>query len=145
MKAKCPEFENHERWLVSYADMLTLLFAVFVVLYALQIAGHHDEQKVVASVQESFHTPLPDIPIDRRIGPEEQGLGIFEHFKGQSIKPSLIEKYPSSTIKVKTIDDEMNKVKMKLEERLYGQEKFRNNKAAGQARIIDVQRTAKGL
>ncbi len=28
------EHENHERWLVSYADFITLLFAFFVVLYA---------------------------------------------------------------------------------------------------------------
>ena len=27
--------ENHERWLISYADFITLLFALFVVLYAL--------------------------------------------------------------------------------------------------------------
>lgn len=26
---------NHERWLVSYADFITLLFAVFVTLYAM--------------------------------------------------------------------------------------------------------------
>ena len=29
------EHENHERWLVSGYDMMTLLFAVFVVLYAI--------------------------------------------------------------------------------------------------------------
>jgi chemotaxis protein MotB len=27
--------ENHERWLISYADFITLLFALFVVLYAI--------------------------------------------------------------------------------------------------------------
>lgn len=145
VKQKCPEFENHERWLVSYADMVTLLFAVFVVLYAIQIAGHKDEQQVAGSMQESFHTPLPDIPIDRRVGPEEQGIGIFEHFKGQSIKPSLIQKYPSSTLRVKTIDDEMNRIKVKLEERLYGKNKFRDDTKTGQERIVAVSRTAKGF
>lgn len=144
IKGKCPEFENHERWLVSYADMVTLLFAVFVVLYALSIAGKKDEKKVAGSMQESFSTPLPDIPIDRRVGPQEQGLGIFEHFRGQSSRPSLIQKYPSSSHKLKIIDDEMNQIRAKLEERLYGPEKFRQDKP-GQERIIQVVRTAKGF
>lgn len=34
-KKKHEEHENLERWLVSYADFITLLFATFVVLYAL--------------------------------------------------------------------------------------------------------------
>ena len=34
-KKKHPEHENLERWLASYADFITLLFATFVVLYAL--------------------------------------------------------------------------------------------------------------
>jgi chemotaxis protein MotB len=33
-KHKHEEHENHERWVVSYADFMTLLFALFVVLYA---------------------------------------------------------------------------------------------------------------
>ncbi|MEO6351616.1 MAG: flagellar motor protein MotD [Burkholderiaceae bacterium] len=29
------ELDNHDRWLISYADFITLLFALFVVLYAI--------------------------------------------------------------------------------------------------------------
>lgn len=34
-RPKRPEHENHERWLISYADFITLLFAFFVVMYAI--------------------------------------------------------------------------------------------------------------
>jgi chemotaxis protein MotB len=146
VKQKCPEFENHERWLVSYADMVTLLFAVFVVLYALQIAGQKkNQQQVAGSMQESFNTPLQDIPQDRRIGPHEAGLGIFEHFKGDSIRPSIVQKYPSASQRLKVIDDEMNQIKVKLEDRLYGPNKFREKTKAGQERLVTVHRTTKGF
>src|SRR5450830_212412 len=33
------EPENHERWLISYADFVTLLFAFFVVMYAISVVN----------------------------------------------------------------------------------------------------------
>ena len=33
-RKKHAEHANHERWLVSYADFITLLFAFFVVMFA---------------------------------------------------------------------------------------------------------------
>lgn len=45
---------NHERWLVSYADFITLLFAVFVVLYAMGQSDKKKVEEVMQSIQQSF-------------------------------------------------------------------------------------------
>lgn len=42
-KKKHPEHVNHERWLISYADFITLLFAFFVVMFAV---SQVDSQRV---------------------------------------------------------------------------------------------------
>jgi chemotaxis protein MotB len=47
-KKKHPEHVNHERWLVSYADFITLLFAFFVVLFA---SGQNDKRKTLKLAQ----------------------------------------------------------------------------------------------
>ncbi len=49
-KKKHPEHANHERWLVSYADFITLLFAFFVVMFAV---SQVDSQKL-GRLSESF-------------------------------------------------------------------------------------------
>lgn len=46
--------ENHERWIVSYADMVTLLFALFVVLYATSDANPVKLQQVKSSINQAF-------------------------------------------------------------------------------------------
>jgi len=45
---------NHERWLVSYADFITLLFAVFVTLYAMSQTDKQKVEQVVASMSTYF-------------------------------------------------------------------------------------------
>lgn len=54
-KHKHEEHVNHERWLVSFADMMTLLFALFVVLYAMGQADLTKHQQLKDSVQWAFH------------------------------------------------------------------------------------------
>ena len=49
-KKKHPEHVNHERWLVSYADFMTLLFAFFVVMFAVSQV----DSKKVGRFTESF-------------------------------------------------------------------------------------------
>ena len=53
-KQKCPAFENHERWLVSYADFITLLFATFVALYALNLVDPNKIVKVADYMRMQF-------------------------------------------------------------------------------------------
>ena len=53
-KHKHPEHENLERWLVSYADFITLLFATFVVLYALAQVDATDFAKLEESLKHAF-------------------------------------------------------------------------------------------
>lgn len=45
------EEENHERWLVSYADFITLLFAFFVVMYATSTNNEEKQKKFEDSVR----------------------------------------------------------------------------------------------
>jgi chemotaxis protein MotB len=46
--------ENHERWLVSYADFITLLFAFFVVMFASTQADKGKAKAVSDSVKEAL-------------------------------------------------------------------------------------------
>lgn len=56
-KAEEPEApENHERWIVSYADMVTLLWALFVVLYALSDSNPRKLLVVSESIDRAFET-----------------------------------------------------------------------------------------
>jgi len=45
---------NHERWLVSYADFITLLFAFFVVMYATAQVDNKKVGKLALSIQVAF-------------------------------------------------------------------------------------------
>jgi len=45
---------NHERWLVSYADFITLLFAFFVVLYSSAEVDNKKIAKVSAAIEGGF-------------------------------------------------------------------------------------------
>jgi chemotaxis protein MotB len=53
-KKKHPEHNNHERWLVSYADFITLLFAFFVVMFASSQADKGKAQQVSEAVKKAL-------------------------------------------------------------------------------------------
>src|SRR3954463_3464989 len=64
---KHPEHVNHERWLISYADFITLLFATFVALYALSKSDATRAAVAAESMRISFGAPsgslIPQQPV----------------------------------------------------------------------------------
>lgn len=56
------EHENLERWLVSYADFITLLFAFFVVMYALTSANEGKYRVISESLSQAFRAGLGHSP-----------------------------------------------------------------------------------
>ena len=72
-RKKKHEHVNHERWLVSYADFITLLFAFFVVLFSAGQADKKKKAQLALSMQQAFtqngifeahskQPPLTDLP-----------------------------------------------------------------------------------
>ena len=68
------EHENHERWLVSYADFITLLFAFFVVMYSISSINEGKYKVISQALLGVFNDPersMKPIPIG-----DEQPLSV---------------------------------------------------------------------
>lgn len=57
-KKKPEEHENHERWLVSYADFITLLFAFFTSMYAISSVNEGKFRVLSESLAIAFNPSL---------------------------------------------------------------------------------------
>lgn len=57
MKKKHPEHVNLERWLVSYADFITLLFAFFVVMYSMANQDKAKVKQITDAIERTFRGP----------------------------------------------------------------------------------------
>ena len=74
------EHDNHDRWLVSYADFITLLFAFFVVMYGLSQVNEAKYKVLASALKAAFHVApgategLPDavVPGDLLAPPTAQ-------------------------------------------------------------------------
>lgn len=62
------DHENHERWLISFADFVTLLFAFFVVMYAVSAVNEGKYRVLASSLGNAFgntstqNVPVPQLP-----------------------------------------------------------------------------------
>jgi len=74
-KKKHPEHENHERWLISYADFITLLFAFFVVMFASSQTDKGRAQQVSDSVTKALEGQRVSAVIAAILGGSAQNTG----------------------------------------------------------------------
>ncbi|OZA22018.1 MAG: flagellar motor protein MotD, partial [Hydrogenophilales bacterium 17-64-11] len=62
------DHDNHDRWLISYADFITLLFAFFVVMYAVSAVNESKYRVLASSLGDAFgrssasEAPVPQLP-----------------------------------------------------------------------------------
>ena len=91
-KKKHPEHENLERWLVSYADFITLLFATFVVLYALAQVDATDFAKLEESLKSAFSQGAL---FDGQQAIMDGSDSLFDQQQANSFIPSLMLEYIS--------------------------------------------------
>jgi chemotaxis protein MotB len=127
-KRRHPEHENHERWLVSYADFMTLLFAFFVVMFATSQTDKARAQQVSDSVKEALDKGGVAAAVHEILGGtvDEKGKGNAQ-MKGaggsqpQNVKPqtAIAELLPSMQYLSKSLEAEIHqgKIEMHLEPR----------------------------
>jgi chemotaxis protein MotB len=101
-KKRSEEPENHERWLVSYADFITLLFAFFVVMFA---TANSSEKKQEFEQSVRVNLKLGSNAATSQHGAPDAGAVIAEYLQAdgagkaaqvQSAADGDSEKYPTS-------------------------------------------------
>ena len=114
-RKKHEEHENHERWLVSYADFITLLFAFFVVMYAISSVNEGKYRVLSDTLNAVFSDPVRSKnPI--QIGELSRGQGEESPEPGDPLEPTFEIELPdvpdqppppppASADDVKTIND----------------------------------------
>ncbi len=117
---KHPEHVNHERWLVSYADFITLLFAFFVVLYASSQVDKRKVGKLAMSIQVAFQelgvfdTSSTQIPLNDSEAIPFSKIQVVENTERTSdmtrfVQPMKGQLSPSPSAPMKNVQAELEK------------------------------------
>ncbi len=151
-KAKHPEHENLERWLVSYADFMTLLFATFTALYALAqtdaaklkdvseaIREGFEEQSIMSGIKSIMQgKSAPNRNPDPLSSEKGAGPGVIGKFDSMTYKPGEIKS-------VKKLADQLSQDLKDLNRELKADaDAMKANEAAGKGGT-NVPALAKGI
>jgi chemotaxis protein MotB len=107
---------SHERWLVSYADFITLLFAFFVVLYA---ASKADEKKQ-GQMAQAIDTAFRSLGIFADSKSLQNGAHSAENGVDKPVIPMNIV-MGEDVLSPARVQEDLNQIRRKLEQRLSNQ------------------------
>lgn len=79
---------NHERWLVSYADFITLLFAFFVVMYAISSVNEGKYRVLATTLDLVFKDPKASKEPIQVGDPQHGGVSIIGEAPGPAMIPT---------------------------------------------------------
>ncbi len=102
-KKKEEEHVNLERWMVSYSDFVTLLFATFVVLYALSQVDIKDFKTLEDSIKQAFSAPSIMQGADGVM--DSSSNSIFDTSQGDSMITPLMMEYVSQKYEEQSLQD----------------------------------------
>lgn len=85
------EHANHERWLLSYADFITLLMIFFIIMYAISNIDKAKYEKLTTALNQAMGDGSAIADTGSKMG-GETGNGLFEDAKLKEIKENL-DKY----------------------------------------------------
>src|ERR1700756_3626428 len=86
--------ENEERWLLTYADMLTLLFALFMVLFSISSVNISKYQILQQSLKAAFSGSI--LPGGRAIV-QSGSESTAQHVPATAAVPSIVPLIPPPT------------------------------------------------
>ena len=122
------EHEDLERWLVSYGDFITLLFATFVVLYALAQSDAVDYQKLEEALKNVFDSSNI---LDAQEMILDGNKNVFDQYQSNSFIPGLM----METLSKRYEDEAFKEI----------EEQIRKLKKAGELEGISAKMTEFGL
>lgn len=99
-KAKSEEHENHERWLITYSDLITLLMVFFVIMYSMsrldsvKYAAMANSLSMVLQGQNTslFESPGPSVVTGNSGEQNQAEAAVAEQAQLEQIK-SIVEDY----------------------------------------------------
>lgn len=90
-RQKHEEHENLERWLVSYADFITLLFAFFVVMYSISQVNEGKYRVLSDSLVNAFkNAPTSVTPVSPTMRIDATGKGQASSAQAVALKQTVI-------------------------------------------------------